>query len=208
MNYICPLLVSFFIIFLAELGDKTQFLILSFSTKTKTKNIILGIALGSFISNGLAVIFGSKISSLFSEQTTFYLNIFTNLSFIFLGIIGLIFLFISFLNINKLDDRHFRKDNILSKFSKLNLPSSILLAILILIGELGDKTFLSSLALASTYPNSKILLVLGATLGMIISNLLTVFLGKLINSHFNYTVINILSNLTFIIFGFIGLVGA
>lgn len=45
MNFIFTFIISFMLIFLAELGDKTQLLVLSFTSKTKTKNILLGVAL-------------------------------------------------------------------------------------------------------------------------------------------------------------------
>ena len=59
MNFISTLLLSFIIIFFAELGDKTQLIVLSLSTKSKIKNILLGIAFGTFMSHGLAIILGS-----------------------------------------------------------------------------------------------------------------------------------------------------
>ena len=61
MNYIYPFFISFILIFVSELGDKTQLLVLSFSTKDKAKNILLGVAIGTFFSHGLAILFGSKL---------------------------------------------------------------------------------------------------------------------------------------------------
>ena len=60
MNGLYPLLLSFTIIFFAELGDKTQIMVLSFSAKSKIKHILLGISLGTFLSHGLAILFGSR----------------------------------------------------------------------------------------------------------------------------------------------------
>ena len=63
MNSLYPLIISFLLISLSELGDKTQILVLSFSTKLKTLTILLGVALGSFLSHGLAILFGAFLGN-------------------------------------------------------------------------------------------------------------------------------------------------
>ena len=64
MDFITPFFITFIFVFLSELGDKTQLLILSFSTKLKTFTILIGIALGSLFSHGLAILFGSTLGSI------------------------------------------------------------------------------------------------------------------------------------------------
>ena len=56
MNLIYPFLITFLFIFLSELGDKTQLLVLSFSTKGKASFVLLGVAIGTFFSHGLAIV--------------------------------------------------------------------------------------------------------------------------------------------------------
>lgn len=63
MSSLYPLIISFLLISLSELGDKTQILVLSFSTKLKTLTILLGVALGSFLSHGLAILFGAFLGN-------------------------------------------------------------------------------------------------------------------------------------------------
>ena len=90
MQNLYPFLISFIFIFFSELGDKTQILVLSFSTKNKAIHILLGVALGTFLSHGLAIAFGSQIAIINNDIFIFYLKIFTYFTFLFFGITGLI----------------------------------------------------------------------------------------------------------------------
>ena len=201
MNILYPLLLSFTIIFFAELGDKTQIMVLSFSTKSKIKHILLGIALGTFLSHGLAILFGSQLGSIHNENVSYYLNILTYISFILFGIFG----FISMKN-TSLDNIENHKTSLISKLCNLKMNFVFIIAFCILVGELGDKTFLSSIALGIQYPEYKISLIIGSILGMVCSNLLAIIFGKLLSMKFHQNMIEIISNSLFIIFGIIGLI--
>ena len=61
MELFYPFLIAFSMVFVSELGDKTQLLVLSFSNKGQTFKILLGVAIGSFFSHGLAILFGSSV---------------------------------------------------------------------------------------------------------------------------------------------------
>lgn len=197
MEFIYPFFISFILIFLSELGDKTQLLVLSFSTKDKAKNILLGVALGTFFSHGLAILFGSKIGSFENETFQFYLEIFTYTSFLLFGIIG-------FLPKKEKLSENDSKSSILQKLSNFKINYIIIIAISIIIGELGDKTFLASLGLGLQYPSYKISLILGSIAGMVSSNSIALFFGKFLGNKLNPKLIEILSNSIFIIFGLIG----
>lgn len=197
MEFIYPFFISFILIFLSELGDKTQLLVLSFSTKDKAKNILLGVALGTFFSHGLAILFGSKIGSFENETFQFYLEIFTYTSFLLFGIIG-------FLPKREKLDKNDSKSSILQKLLNVKINYVIIIAISIIIGELGDKTFLASLGLGLQYPSYKISLILGSIAGMVSSNSIALFFGKFLGNKLNPKLIEILSNSIFIIFGLIG----
>ena len=197
MALIYTFFISFIIVFISELGDKTQLLVISFSSKSKTKIILIGVAIGTFFSHGLAILFGSKIGSINNEIFHIYLKVFTYISFLLIGIIG-------FIPKKESNDRNEKKSNLLK-----NLSSSInyifIIAISIVIGELGDKTFLASLGLGFQYPSYKISLVLGSICGMVSSNFLAISFGKFLGNRFNKNLIENLSNIIFIVFGIIGL---
>ena len=84
MQYLYPFIISFMFIFLSELGDKTQILVLSYSAKNKASHILLGVALGTLFSHGIAITFGSKVSQLGNEAFIFYLRIATYCTFLLL----------------------------------------------------------------------------------------------------------------------------
>lgn len=196
MNYIYPFFISFILIFVSELGDKTQLLVLSFSTKDKAKNILLGVAIGTFFSHGLAILFGSKLGNFQNETFRFYSELFTYFSFLIFGLIG--FLPQKEKSINS-------KSSILEKITSSKLNYIFIIAISIIIGELGDKTFLASLGMGLQYPKYRISLILGSVCGMVASNSIALFFGKILGNKLNPKFIETLSNLLFIIFGLIGL---
>ena len=91
-----------------------------------------------------------------------------------------------------------------NKLIKINYIFTI--AFFLLLGELGDKTFLSSIGLGIQYPEYKISLIIGSILGMVCSNILAIIFGKFLSMKFNQNVIEVISNCLFIIFGIIGLI--
>lgn len=200
MEFIYPFFVTFCIVFFSELGDKTQLLVLSFSTKNKTKNILLGVAIGTFFSHGLAILFGSKISSFSSETFQLYLKMFTYVSFLLFGIIGFI--------PKKEKQTYDNKSTLLQKISNIKLNYILIVAISIMVGEIGDKTFLASLGMGLQYPNYKFSLIAGSICGMVGSNSIAIFFGKILGNFLKPNLIEFLSNVLFIIFGLIGFIGA
>ena len=199
MEFIYTFCLAFILIFLSELGDKTQLLVLSFSSKSKTKNILLGVALGTFFSHGLAILFGSRVSELANPKVSYFLSIFTYISFILFGILGFIFK----KKDNDLNDGNF---DLLKKISKFKLNYVFIIAISIFIGELGDKTFLSSLGLGLQHPDFKFSLILGCIFGMVASNAFSIVFGKLLMCKLKPETVEFFSNLAFIVFGILGLI--
>ena len=197
MENIYPMLIAFFMIFVSELGDKTQILVMSFSGKQKIVNILLGVALGTFFSHGLAILFGSYIGAINNENVKLILDFATNIIFI---IFGLIFLF----NKEK-EESDENKTGLLSKLTNIKLNYILIIAISIAVGELGDKTFLAAIGLGIQYAKYKIPLVIGAIMGMVISDLLAIILGKIISKKIPEEVMKKISGILFIIFGIIGI---
>lgn len=198
MEFLYPFFIAFCLVFISELGDKTQLLVLSFSSKTKPAMILLGVALGSFFSHGLAILFGSSISLLENKLLHNTLEIITYITFLLFGIF-------SFLP-KKEEKENSKKESFLKKLSSFGLGYIFIIAISIVIGELGDKTFLASLGLGISYPNYKISLILGAILGMVISDSIAILFGKVLNKYISEKTMQKLSGILFLLFGIIGFI--
>ena len=69
---------------------------------------------------------------------------------------------------------------------------------------MGDKTFLASLGVGISYPNYKLSLILGAILGMVISDSIAIAFGKVLNKCISERTMQKLSGILFLIFGIIG----
>jgi len=200
MEHIYPFLIAFIMVFVAELGDKTQLLVISFSGIIKAKTILLGIALGSLFSHGLAILFGSRIGLLQNQLIHHLLELLTYCSFVLIGIISLI------PKKEKISPNSSSKDGLIKQISKLKINYILIIALSIMIGELGDKTFLASIGFGIQYPNYKIALIIGAICGMVVSDSIAIMFGKFLSKHISEKVMQKVSGILFLIFGLIGLI--
>lgn len=198
MDFVYPFFITFIFIFLSELGDKTQLLVLSFSTKGKASFILLGVAIGTFFSHGLAILFGSQIASFQDDTFQFYLTLFTYLSFLLFGLWG-------FYSSHKDNNSNEHNLSFLQRFPFFNVHYVFVVAFSIIAGELGDKTFLASLGVGLQYPDAKISLILGSISGMVASNSIAIFFGKFLENKLKPDLMQTLSNIIFILFGVFGL---
>ncbi len=190
--------LAFFLIFVSELGDKTQLLVLSFSSKLKSYCILLGVALGSFFSHGIAILFGGALGSLNHPIIHTLLQFVTYLSFVFFGLLTL-------LTKEKKEDTS-SSSGFLHTISKLPIGYILMIASSIAVGEFGDKTFLASLGLGISYPKAKLWLMLGAIWGMVVSDSIAILFGKLLSHKVSEKHMKLLSGGLFLIFGVGGLV--
>ncbi len=198
MEQIYPFLIAFLMVFIAELGDKTQLLVLSFSHTVKAKSILIGVALGSFFSHGIAILFGSHIGLLENAFLHNLLQNFTYASFIFIGILSLL------PKKEKISLDSNSKEGLIQKISNLKLNYIFIIAFSIMIGELGDKTFLASLGFGIQYPSAKFFLIIGSILGMVASDSIAILFGKFLSNHISEKTMQKLSGILFLIFGFVG----
>lgn len=172
------LIRAFFLIFIAEMGDKTQIIAMTFATQYKVREVLLGVFLGVFFNHGLAVILGKSISKLMPM----------NIIQIIAG-----FMFVSF-GLLALREEEAEDDN-RRKFSPV-----LSVALAFFIGELGDKTQLTAMTLSAEgdYP---LFILMGTTLGMIATSGLGIFIGSKIGEKIPDFFIKIVSSIVFVFFG-------
>ena len=194
MLLIYPFIIAFTLVFISELGDKTQLLALSFSSKLKISTILLGVALGSLFSHGLAILFGSFLGNIEDLKFQYFIKIITYFSFIIFGIITL-------KSSNKNADSKYSNRNSF----KNNFQYILFIAFSIAVGEFGDKTFLASIGLGIQYPSYKIMLILGAIFAMVASDLIAILFGKFLSKKVSEKTMQTFSGILFLIFGVIGI---
>lgn len=180
---------AFFLIFLAEMGDKTQLLALAFSTKFTVKQVLTGVMIGSFFNHGIAIALASFISSLASEGT---IKIIASVMFLFFGLWSMKIEF---------------EDEVDDENSRLKLGPIFTVAFAFFLGELGDKTQLTAMTLGLDSINPLITL-LGTTTGMIAVSSIGILVGKLIGKKIPEVTMKLISSFVFLIFGITGLLGA
>lgn len=155
---------------------------------------------GSFFSHGIAILFGSKIGLLENAYIHSIIEIVTYSSFIIMGILSLL------PKKEKISSDTDKKSSIINKISNLKINYTFIIALSILVGEIGDKTFLASLGFGIEYPNYKVMLVIGAILGMIASDTIAIVSGKFLSKFISEEKMQKFSGILFLIFGIAGFV--
>lgn len=156
-------LKAFALIFVAEMGDKTQIMAMAFATQYAIKSILSGVFLGSFLNHGIAILLGSLF------LTKLPMGLIQLLA-------GAVFIAFGLQSLNIEGDSDEEK-------SKAKHGAVLTVAMAFFIGELGDKTQLTAMTLGteSMYP---FLTLMGTSLGMVSVSLFGIFIGaKLGGAH-------------------------
>ena len=171
---------SLFFITVAEMGDKTQLVALSFATKYKAWKVIAGVFLATLVVHLLSVVIGQQTSAFIPM---YYLKIIVGASFIAFGLWTL--------KGDKLEE----EDKKVSRFGPL-----LTVAVAFFLAELGDKTQLATISMAAQY-KSFIGVWLGSTLGMVIADGLAIIVGIVVGKKLPERIIKYVSAAIFIGFG-------
>lgn len=170
------------LIFVAEMGDKTQILAMMFATRYKVSKVMVGILIGSFLNHGVAVVFGKFIGG---KIPTHLLQM----------IAGAAFILFAIWTLSEDDEEDLPKEE-----TNKNRSAVITVASAFFIGELGDKTQLTAITLAvdAIFP---LIILLGTVSGMIVTSGIGIFIGTKIGDKTPDYLIKIVSGTVFLIFG-------
>ena len=177
------LLAALGLVFIAELGDKTQLVALGFGARHRLAPVLTGVALAYMATNLLSVIVGGLLGATLPTRA------------IGLGG-GVMFLGFAAWTLWKGGDED--DDEGLSTGSGSIVMS---VAAAMFIAELGDKTMLATATLAAQ--GNPVLVWIGATIGIILSGTLGVLLGRVFGARLPERATRIGSAVLFAVFGLV-----
>lgn len=173
-------------IFIAEMGDKTQLLLVAMAGKYKIPHILTGTWLATVVLNLMAVGVGAALSNYLDMR-------------IIKLVAGAAFFWFAYAALKSDDEEEEQKE------MKHHFGPVLAIFVSFFVGELGDKTQLSGITLAANYTNHSMMnafcVFLGCTLGLILADLIGLIAGVILKSKLPTKVLNILSFCIFSVFG-------
>ena len=176
-------LLSMSVVVLAEMGDKTQLLAMAFATRYRATTVLWAVFWATLFNHLLAVAVGNYLTNFIPIQ---YIQIAAAVSFILFGIWTI------------------RGDELNNEDKRFSFSPFWTVAIAFFIAEMGDKTQLTTVALAAKY-QSIIPVWMGTTTGMVIADAIGIVIGIVIGKKIPERAVKWFAAIIFILFGLIGL---
>jgi putative Ca2+/H+ antiporter (TMEM165/GDT1 family) len=148
--------IALFLIFVAEMGDKTQLVALTLATRFNFRVVMAGVFVATLFVHAFSVLLGEITGTLLPPG---WLQILCGLAFVGFGAWTL--------RGDTAEDGNGRLNQLKSPF--------MIVAITFFIAELGDKTMLGTVTLAAQY--SAVAVWLGSTIGMVVADGLAIWAG-------------------------------
>ena len=176
------LLLSFGIIFVAELGDKSQLMALAFATRYRALPVLIGITVATALVHAVSVFIGVVVGASIPTRA---ISIIAGLAF---------FAFAAWtLRGDTLDDED------VERAERSDRSAVVAASVAFFLAELGDKTMLATITLATT--ESYFGVWLGSTLGMVAADALAILAGKKLGERLSARTVKIGAAAAFVIFG-------
>ena len=189
-DFVAALVIAFGVVFVAELGDKTQLLALDFGARYPLRTVALGLTLGYALANVVATVVGGILGAALPARPIQIVG-------------GLIFLGFAVAALRRSDDDVGDTAVGIASTSTLAILSSI--AATIAVAEMGDKTQVATVTLASQ--SSPVGVWIGATLGAASSGMVGAVAGNVIGDRVPTRALGITSAVLFAVFGVAMLAG-
>ncbi|MEX2549971.1 MAG: TMEM165/GDT1 family protein [Nitriliruptoraceae bacterium] len=181
MTVIEPLLTSFGLVFLAELGDKSMLLAIAFAARFRPLPVLSGIAIAAFTMLGVSTLVGAGIGAALPEDAVAIAG-------------GVLFVVFGLLTLRGEDDDD-------EEDTSRPAGGSVLLGVTLafLVAEFGDKTMLATITLASARP--AVPTWLGAGAGMTAASGIAIALATVIGSRLPEKALRVVAAGAFLVFG-------
>lgn len=169
--------------FIAEMGDKTQLMLVAMTSRYKVRDIVLGTAAAVLVLNGLAVLAGGLVSQFVPD-------------WIIKLIAGVAFLFFALTSLKSDDDEE--EEGGKGKFK----IAAIAVFCTFFVAELGDKTQLTAITFGANEGMGKALIVwLACSIGLFAADMVGMAVGLLVKNKMPTGFLNILAYVIFAVFG-------
>jgi putative Ca2+/H+ antiporter (TMEM165/GDT1 family) len=176
------LLLSFAVIFIAELGDKTQLVAMMFALRYRWWVVLSAITAATVAVHLLSVAIGHYLGA---ALPTHLLGLLAGLMFIFFGFWTL--------RGDSLSDEE------ASIAERATAPAFFVVTSAFVLAELGDKTMLATVTLAAD--KNWLAVWIGSTLGMVAADALAILVGAVAGKHLPERLIQIVASALFLVFG-------
>jgi Ca2+/H+ antiporter, TMEM165/GDT1 family len=176
------ILVSFGVVFLAELGDKSQLMTMTYALRHRWLVVLSGVAIASLLVHGLSVTIGHFLGLSLRERPIAF---------------GAAIAFLCFAVWTWRDGRIDDDPEALTAVE----PRHVLFAVIssFVLAELGDKTMLATVTLASEHNWAGVWA--GATAGMVLADGVAIAVGAVLHRRLPERFLHGLASLLFLLFG-------
>jgi putative Ca2+/H+ antiporter (TMEM165/GDT1 family) len=175
-------LLSFGVIFVAELGDKSQLMAMAFAARYKAWPVLIGISIATAFTHAISVGIGAVVGAQLPTDTIA----------IIAGVAFLVFAAWT-LRGDRLDDDE------VEAADRKNRNAIVAASMAFFLAELGDKTMLATITLATK--EGVVGTWLGSTLGMVAADALAIVVGQQLGARLPERTIRIGASVLFVVFG-------
>ncbi|MFO7951787.1 MAG: TMEM165/GDT1 family protein [Bacillota bacterium] len=182
------MLGAFIMIFLAEMGDKSQFLAFCLAGRYRVSLVLAANFFATLINNGTAIFLGSVFAEMINMDIV---RLVSGLAFLGFGAWTLLE----------------KKEEPGQLTIRGRLGSFLSIVSLFILAEMGDKTQIASAVYAATY-GAPLLTLAGVMAGMLLADSLGIFLGLRLRESISLAKIKIITSIVFFILGSISFMGS